>query len=119
WLRDRGELDDTLLVYSSDQGFFLGDHGWFEKRFMYEESSRMPLLLSYPRRLPAGQVHAGIVTNVDWARTILDAAGVEAHPRMQGRSFWGDLAGPDAAHADDEDEPPAVGFYSRYWDHHD
>ncbi len=93
WLRERGDFDDTLLMYASDQGFFLGDHGWFDKRLMYEESLRMPFLLSYPRRLAAGQVFADIVTNVDFAQTILDAAGVEHHPRMQGRSFWPDLLG--------------------------
>ena len=49
WLRDHGDLDDTMLLYASDQGFFLGDHGWFDKRFMYEESIRMPFLVSYPR----------------------------------------------------------------------
>src|SRR5699024_845876 len=54
WLEDRGEYDDTLLMYSSDQGFFLGDHGWFDKRFIYEESMRMPLLVSYPRRIEPG-----------------------------------------------------------------
>lgn len=120
-LRDRGELDDTLLLYSSDQGFFLGDHGWFDKRFMYEESIRMPFLLSYPRVLDGGRVHDGIVTNVDLARTILDAAGVEPHPRMQGRSFWPDLAGsrPTGDHADPPAEPPAPGFYYRYWEHDD
>jgi arylsulfatase A-like enzyme len=112
WLRERGEFDDTLFMYSSDQGFFLGDHGWFDKRFMYEESIRMPLLLSYPRALAAGGVHDGIVTNVDFAQTILEAAGVPAHPRMQGRSFWHDLTG-------GRGEPPAEGFYYRYWEHDD
>jgi arylsulfatase A-like enzyme len=112
WLRERGEFDDTLLMYSSDQGFFLGEHGWFDKRFMYEESIRMPLVLSYPRALPAGRVHDGIVTNVDFAGTILDAAGVPAHPRMQGRRFWADLIGGPG-------EPPADGFYYRYWEHDD
>ena len=117
WLRARGELDDTLLMYSSDQGFFLGDHGWFDKRFMYEESIRMPFVLSYPRRLPAGGGFDGIVTNVDLARTLLDAVGVDAHPRMQGRSFWGDLGG---ARSTGEDPGPAPrGFYYRYWEHDD
>lgn len=113
WLRDRGDFDDTLLMYSSDQGFFLGDHGWFDKRFMYEESIRMPLVLSYPRVIPPGGVHDGIVTNVDFARTILEATGVPAHPRMQGRSFWPDLTGGSAG------EAPAEGFYYRYWEHDD
>lgn len=112
WLRARGQFDDTLLMYTSDQGFFLGDHGWFDKRFMYEESLRMPFLLSYPNRLAKGDVHDGIVTNVDLARTILEAAGVDAHPRMQGRSFWPDLAGTPG-------EPPATGMYYRYWEHDD
>lgn len=112
WLRGRGEYDDTLMMYSSDQGFFLGDHGWFDKRFMYEEALRMPLLLSYPRALSGGNLHSGIVTNVDFAQTILDAAGVEHHPRMQGRSFWGDMTGIDA-------KPPAQGMYYRYWENDD
>ncbi|MFT3797424.1 sulfatase [Microbacterium sp.] len=112
WLRARDEFDDTLFMYSSDQGFFLGEHGWFDKRFMYEESLRMPLILSYPRVLPAGAVHEGIVTNVDFARTILDAAGVEPHERMQGRSFLGDLLGAPTS-------PPAEGMYYRYWENDD
>ncbi|GAA4256668.1 sulfatase [Dactylosporangium darangshiense] len=112
WLRERGRFADTLLMYASDQGFFLGEHGWFDKRFMYEESLRMPLVLSYPARLPAGRVFADIVTNVDWAQTILDAAGVGHHPRMQGRSFWPDLLGAPEA-------PAAEGMYYRYWEHDD
>jgi arylsulfatase A-like enzyme len=111
WLRARDLFDDTLVLYTSDQGFFLGDHGWFDKRFMYEESIRMPLLLSYPRRLPAGIRHAAIATNVDLAQTILDAAGVEAPARMQGRSILPALV------ADDDDEADA--FYYRYWEHDD
>jgi arylsulfatase A-like enzyme len=112
WLRARRSFDDTLLMYTSDQGFFLGDHGWFDKRFMYEESLRMPFVLSYPRHVAAGGVHSGIVTNVDIAQTILDAAGVPHHPRMQGRSFWPDLIGADAP-------APAEGMYYRYWQNDD
>jgi arylsulfatase A-like enzyme len=70
------------------------------------------LLLSYPRAVAAGAVHDGIVTNVDFAPTILEFAGVTAHERMQGRSFAGDLTGADAA-------PPAAGMYYRYWEHDD
>lgn len=109
WLRERGQFDDTLLMYTSDQGFFLGDHGWFDKRFMYEESLRMPFVLSYPRCITAGQSIDDIITNVDIAQTILESAGVEPHPRMQGRSFWKDLIG-------GEPEPAAKGFYYRYWE---
>jgi arylsulfatase A-like enzyme len=110
FLRARGDFDDTLLMYASDQGFFLGDHGWFDKRFMYEESLRMPLVLSYPRFVSPGVVDE-MVTNVDWAQTILEAAGVPPHPRMQGRSFWPLLSG--AAFE------PADGVYYRYWEHDD
>lgn len=117
-LRERGELDDTVLVYSSDQGFFLGDHGWFDKRFMYEESLRMPLLLSAPGRVPAGSVHDGIVTNVDFAQTLLEAAGVPSHPRMQGRSFWGDITR-GGREAGAGSGPESSGMYYRYWENDD
>ncbi|MBW8172517.1 sulfatase [Ornithinimicrobium sp. Arc0846-15] len=112
WLRARGDFDDTMLMYVSDQGFFLGEHGWFDKRFMYEESLRMPLLLSYPNGLAGGQTFDGIVTNVDFAQTLLDAAGVEAHPRMQGHSFWADIRG-------EATQPRPAGMYYRYWEHDD
>jgi arylsulfatase A-like enzyme len=107
-----GLTDDTVVVYTSDQGFFLGDHGWFDKRLMFEESLRMPFVLSYPRRVEAGRSFDGIVTNVDMAQTILDAAGVEHHPRMQGRSFWPDLV-------DEQTLPPVEGMYYRYWENDD
>ncbi|MDZ8200351.1 sulfatase [Microbacterium sp. SSW1-59] len=110
-LRRRGEFDDTVFMYASDQGFFLGDHGWFDKRFMYEESIRMPFVISYPRAVTAGLRLDSIVTNVDIAQTILEAAGVEDHPRMQGTSFWGQLT---AGEESDRD-----GFYYRYWEHDD
>jgi arylsulfatase A-like enzyme len=112
WLTERGDFDDTLLMYASDQGFFLGDHGWFDKRFMYEESLRMPFVLCYPRAVAPGQTFAGMVTNVDMAQAVLDAAGVPHHPRMQGRSFWPDLVGSPA-------QPPVKGIYYRYWEHDD
>ncbi|QNE34033.1 sulfatase family protein [Leifsonia shinshuensis] len=115
WLDARGRFDDTLLMYASDQGFFLGDHGWFDKRLMFEESLRMPLLLSLPSQVEAGGVHEGIVTNVDWAQSILQAAGVEPVERMQGRSFWGDLVASPSPSA----PPPAHGMYYRYWENDD
>ncbi len=114
WLRDRDDFEDTLLIYSSDQGFFLGDHGWFDKRLMFEESVRMPFVLSYPRRVESGRTFDGIVTNVDMAQTILDAAGAPHHEAMQGRSIWPDLLGARPA-----DEPPVEGFYYRYWENDD
>ncbi|MEM9203555.1 MAG: sulfatase [Actinomycetota bacterium] len=112
WLRKRGDFDDTMLIYSSDQGFFLGDHGWFDKRLMFEESLRMPLLVSYPAAIEAGQVFDGIVSNVDMAQTILDAARVEPDDRMQGRSFFPELTG--GSH-----ESTVEGVYYRYWENDD
>ncbi|NHA67170.1 sulfatase family protein [Phycicoccus flavus] len=112
WLKERDLFDDTLVAYSSDQGFFLGDHGWYDKRFMYEESLKMPFVVSYPRRIPAGTVYEGTASNVDMAQTFLDAAGVAHHPRMQGRSFFGDLVGEPTA-------PQADGLYYRYWENDD
>jgi arylsulfatase A-like enzyme len=112
WLRDREVFDDTVVMYTSDQGFFLGDHGWFDKRFMYEESLRMPFVISCPSRLQAGQVLGDIVSNVDVAQTILDAASVPHHERMQGRSFWPDLRGAP-------EQPPTQGLYYRYWENDD
>ncbi|MGX1695855.1 sulfatase/phosphatase domain-containing protein, partial [Microbacterium keratanolyticum] len=113
WLRERDLFDDTMMMYTSDQGFFLGDHGWFDKRFMYDESLRMPLVISYPARIPATEKPIEqIVTNVDFAQTILDAAGLPAHPRMQGLSIWPQLTTtPDA--------PTREAMYYRYFENDD
>ena len=93
FLDREGLADDTLVVYCSDQGFFLGDHGWFDKRFMYEEAYRMPLLVRYPRMIRPGSVCSEIVMNVDFAPTFLDLAGIAVPPDMQGRSLTPLLAG--------------------------
>lgn len=112
-LRKRGEFDDTMLFYSSDQGFFLGDHGWFDKRFMYDEALRMPLLISYPNRIaPRDEPLTQIVTNVDFAQTILEAAGVDPHPRMQGTSFLPQLTV-------DPNRPTRPAMYYRYFENDD
>lgn len=95
-LEERGLLENTIFVYASDQGFYLGEHGWFDKRFMYDESYRTPLLMSWPGVVDAGSVNTNLVSNVDFAQTFLDAAGVEAHPRMQGASMVGLLRGEGA-----------------------
>lgn len=78
---------DTIVIYSSDHGFFLGDHGWYDKRFMYEESIRIPFLMRYPRAVQAGVTSERIALNVDFAPTILDYAGVPIPQEMQGRSL--------------------------------
>ena len=112
YLDDTGLADDTVVVYTSDQGFFLGDHGWFDKRFMYEESLRMPLLVRYPREIAAGTSSGAIVLNVDFAQTFLDIAGVEPTRPMQGRSLRPLLRG---------ERPPdwRTSMYYRYWMHID
>lgn len=113
FLRDRGDLDSTMLMYTSDQGFFLGDHGWFDKRFMYEESLRMPFVVSYPDGgITAGTDVAPMVTNVDIAPTILEAVGVDVPERMQGTSFLDLLTDGEAA-------PIHDAVYYRYWENDD
>jgi arylsulfatase A-like enzyme len=82
-----GLAENTLVVYTSDQGFFLGEHGWFDKRFMYEEALRMPLLMRFPGRIRAGSVNTEMVKNLDFAPTFLDVCGQGKPAAMQGRSF--------------------------------
>lgn len=87
FLKDNGLDENTIVVYTSDQGFYLGEHGWFDKRFMYEESLRTPLLVRYPAEIPAGSTSNALVQNLDFAPTLLDYAGVEIPSDMQGKSF--------------------------------
>ena len=111
WLDAEGLTDDTIVIYTSDQGFFLGEHGWFDKRFMYEESLKMPFLIRYPQAIAPGSVSERVATNVDFAATFLDYAGLPVPSYMQGRSMrpvvegaagnWDDIA------------------YHRYWMHKD
>jgi arylsulfatase A-like enzyme len=112
WLEADGIADDTIVVYTSDQGFFLGDHGWYDKRFMYEESLRMPFLVRYPREIPAGSTSAAMALNVDFGATFLDYAGLPAPAFMQGRSLRPVLRG--AIPADWR-----TSMYYRYWVHFD
>ena len=86
-LEANGQLDNTIIVYTSDQGFFLGEHGWFDKRFMYEECQRMPLAIRYPKAIKAGSVTSAIAMNIDFGPTFLDFAGVEIPADMQGCSL--------------------------------
>ena len=82
-----GLARDTIVIYSSDQGFYLGEHGWFDKRWMYEESLRMPLVVRWPGVTKPGTVDEHMVQNLDFAQTFLAAAGIESPPDMQGRSL--------------------------------
>jgi arylsulfatase A-like enzyme len=93
WLEERKLADDTVVIYTSDQGFFLGDHGLYDKRFMYEPSLRMPFLIRWPGRITAGTVVEAMAINADFAPTLLDLAGQPIPPDMQGRSLLPVLAG--------------------------
>jgi arylsulfatase A-like enzyme len=93
FLDDEGLADNTIVVYAADQGFYLGEHGWFDKRWIFEESLRTPCLVRWPRVTKPGSTSEALVSNVDFAETFLDAAGVEIPKDMQGRSLRPVLAG--------------------------
>jgi arylsulfatase A-like enzyme len=80
-------MENTIIVYTSDQGFYLGEHGWFDKRFIYDESFKTPLMVSWPGKIKPGQKSDALVQNLDFAQTFLDAAGVPAPKDMQGQSL--------------------------------
>jgi len=80
-------LENTLVIYASDQGFYLGEHGWYDKRWMYEESFRTPLVMRWPGHIKPASVNRDLVVNIDLAETFLDVAGVAIPPDMQGRSL--------------------------------
>ncbi len=96
YLEENGLDENTVVIYTSDQGFFLGEHGWYDKRFMYEEAHRMPLLISGPGIRGTSDKH--MITNADFAPTMLGLAGVDAPVDMQGESFLEVLAGDDPDH---------------------
>ena len=79
--------ENTMIVLTSDQGFYLGDHGFFDKRFIYEESLRMPFIVRYPKKVEAGSESESIIGNIDFAPTFLDIAGIETEEPIQGESF--------------------------------
>jgi len=87
YLDENGLADNTVVIYTSDQGFYLGEHGWFDKRFMYEESLRTPLAARWPGLIPRGSKAAELVQNLDMAPTFLDMAGVPVPSDMQGSSL--------------------------------
>ena len=95
YLDKNGLTDNTMIVYTSDQGFYMGEHGWFDKRFMYEESLRTPLIVSYPGHTKPGSVCNRLVQNIDYAPTFLALAGVQQPKDMPGRSLVPVLANGD------------------------
>jgi arylsulfatase A-like enzyme len=110
YLDSEGLSKNTIVIYTSDQGFFLGDHGYFDKRFMYEESLRMPFLIRYPEVIRPGSVNKDMVLNLDFAETFLDYAGAKIPGDMQGRSFRPILEGR-------RPKDWRKSMYYRYWMH--
>jgi len=110
-LEETGQMDNTVIIYTGDQGFMLGEHDYQDKRWMYEESMRMPFLVRYPKTVKAGQRFDTIIENVDYAPTMLDFAGASIPKTVQGRSFKSLL----------ESGKEADGWkkaaYYRYWMH--
>ena len=108
YLDSSGLAEDTVVLYTTDNGYFLGEHGWYDKRFMYEPALRIPLLLRYPRLRNAGSVEGRPVLNTDIAPTLLDLAGVRVPDQMQGRSLKPLLEGNPPG------DWPTSTFYSYY-----
>ena len=109
-LDETGQSRDTVVVYTSDQGYFLGEHNMFDKRFMLEESLRMPFVVRYPGEIRPGTVLSDIILNVDFAELFLDYAGADVPETMQGRSFRQNLLGETP-----DDWRDAM--YYHYWSH--
>ena len=112
YLERIGELDNTIIVYTSDQGFFLGEHGWFDKRFMYEECQRTPLLVRYPKAVKAGTRSDALAMNIDLAPTFVEMAGLDVPEDMQGRSLREVLTSGGATPADWR-----TGVYYHYYEY--
>lgn len=96
YLQANDLLENTIIVYTSDQGFYLGEHGWYDKRFIYDESFKTPLLAAWPGHTKGGEISDALVQNLDFAQTFLDAAGVKAPKDMQGQSMIPLLTGQDS-----------------------
>jgi len=108
-LEKRGLLENTIIIYTSDQGYFLGEHGFFDKRMMLEESSRMPFVIRYPKDLPKGTRNNSLLMNIDIPALILDYAEVQKPEQMQGVSFRSLLK-------NDQQQGRKYTYY-RYWEH--
>jgi N-acetylglucosamine-6-sulfatase len=111
YLDEAGLADNTIVIYTADQGFFLGEHGLYDKRFIYEEALRIPLIVRWPHNITAGQVREEIILNLDFPETILDIAGQQVPNDMQGRSFLPILLG-------ERIEDWRNNFYYRYYYSH-
>ena len=110
YLDESGLADNTIVVYTSDQGFFLGEHGWFDKRFIYDESFKTPLMIRWPNEIKPGITNDEMVQNLDFAQTFLDAAGIEQPDDMQGESLMPLLRG-------EEEEWTRDAVYYHYYEY--
>ena len=111
FLEDEGLAENTIVIYTSDQGYFLGEHGFFDKRLIYEESLRMPFVIRYPKEIKAGQRIDDIILNIDFAALLADYAGAKNVDYIQGKSFRENLRG-------NTPEYWRKQMYYRYWLHH-
>ena len=108
WLDTQGLAKDTIVVYCSDQGFYLGEHRWFDKRWIFEESMRMPLLIRWPGKITPRSTFDALVQNIDYAPTFLEAVGLDTPAAMHGTSLLRLIEGDDAIHDD---------LYYHYYQH--
>ena len=110
YLEENDLEDNTLVVYTSDQGFYLGEHGWYDKRFIYDESFKTPLLIKWPIKIKPGITNDEMVQNLDFAQTFLEAAGISSPEDMQGESLIPLLTG-------DEDRWTREEVYYHYYEY--
>ena len=110
YLDKAGLAENTIVIYTADQGYFLGEHGWFDKRLIYEESIHMPFVIRYPKEIPAGTRNSDIIENVDFSALFADYAGIKYPTSMQGHSFRENLKG------NTPKKWRKYGYY-RYWQH--
>ncbi len=111
YLEAEGIADNTIVIYTADQGYFLGEHGFFDKRMIYEESLRMPFVIRYPKKIKGGQRLDDIILNIDFPALLADYAGIQKPDYMQGRSFRKNLEGSTPVDWRKQ-------LYYRYWLHH-
>ncbi|MBB6462362.1 sulfatase family protein [Flammeovirga kamogawensis] len=116
YLDENGLAENTIVIYTSDQGFYLGEHGWFDKRMMYEESFKMPFLIRYPNHIAPKTVSKKLAMNVDFAPTLLDFAGVEIPSDIQGRSIKSIVEGEEPEN--DWRDAVYYHYYEFPWWHH-
>ncbi|MFL2619879.1 MAG: sulfatase [Flavobacteriaceae bacterium] len=110
YLKMTNQIDNTIIIYTSDQGYFLGEHGFFDKRMMYEESSRMPFVISYPKKIAKLKRLDDLILNIDIPSLLLDYAGIKSPDSFKGKSFKNALE-------DSKEFKSREYIYYRYWEH--